>query len=238
MNTRTRWRAIFLDADDTLLDYPAAERAALLAALTEQHVRGDADELVTRYRTHNADVWRAYERGEITQQALRTERFHRLAADLGLTQIDIPVLAERYLDFLSQGAHELPGAADLVAQLARSHPLAIITNGIARVQRARFARVPFMRHIRHVVISEEAGVAKPDPRIFAGALAALGVEPHETLFIGDSTTSDMPAAHAAGMDFCWYNPKALPVPDGLRVHTDVRTLADIAALVRHDDDDA
>jgi 2-haloacid dehalogenase len=238
VNTRTRWRAIFLDADDTLLDYPAAERAALLAALDEQDVRGDADELVTRYRRHNADVWRAYERGYITQQALRTERFHRLAAELGLTHLDIPLLAERYLDFLSEGAHELEGAADLVARLARRHPLAIVTNGIARVQRARFARVPFMQHIRHIVISEEAGVAKPDPRIFAGAFATLGVGPHETLFIGDSTTSDMPAAHAAGMDFCWYNPKGLPVPDGLRVHADVRTLADIAALVSDDGDNA
>lgn len=238
MNARTRWRAVFLDADDTLLDYPAAERAALLAALTECDVHGDPDELVARYRTHNADVWRAYERGEITQLALRTERFHRLAADLGLTRIDISVLAERYLDFLSEGAHELPGAADLVARLAGRHPLAIITNGIARVQRARFARVPFMRYIRHIVISEEAGVAKPDPRIFSGALAALGVAPHETLFIGDSTTSDMPAAHAAGMDFCWYNPKALPVPDGLHVHADLRTLADIAALVTGDGVDA
>lgn len=234
----TRWRAILLDADDTLLDYPAAERAALLAALAEQHVSGNADELVARYRAHNADVWRAYERGDITQQALRTERFHRLAADLGLAALDVPVLAERYLDFLSEGAHELPGAADLVARLARRHPLAIVTNGIARVQRARFARVPFMQHICHVVISEEAGVAKPDPRIFDGVLAALGVEAHETLFIGDSTTSDMPAAHAAGMDFCWYNPKALPVPDGLRVHADLRTLADIAALVCGNEADA
>ncbi len=226
-----RWRAVFLDADDTLLDYPASERAALLSALQEQGVAGDPEAMLERYRRHNADVWRAFERGDITQIDLRTERFRRLARDLGTTALDIPAISERYLDFLSEGAHLLPGADDLVERLARRLPLVIVTNGIARVQRARFARIPFMRHMRHIVISEEVGVAKPDPRIFRPALDALALDAREVLFIGDSTTSDMPAAHAAGMDFCWYNPDGRPVPAGFRPHADVRTLTDIARIV-------
>jgi FMN phosphatase YigB (HAD superfamily) len=65
-----------------------------------------------------------------------------------------------------------------------------------------------------VIISEQAGMSKPDPRIFKLASERLGVEASKTLMVGDSLTSDFRGALNAGMDFCWVNPAKKPLPEG------------------------
>ena len=98
--------------------------------------------------------------------------------------------------------------------LAEKFPLALVTNGIASVQNKRFAASPITPYFKAIVISEEVGIAKPDPRIFEPALQKIGVAAADVLYVGDSVSSDMAAARNAGMDFCWLNPGGAPVPDG------------------------
>lgn len=225
-----RYRAVFFDADDTLFDYPSAERASLLACHWQFAVPGDEEEFVAAYRRHNHDVWRAFERGEMDQATLRVERFRRLAGELGLAALPLERISAFYLEELSSQAQLLSGALELVQELAGSFPLGLITNGIASVQRRRFAASPILAHFKAVVISEEVGIAKPDPRIFAPALEAIGVSAGDVLFVGDSVTSDMAAARNAGMDFCWLNPRGAAVPEGYAPAYIIASLAEFPRL--------
>jgi YjjG family noncanonical pyrimidine nucleotidase len=209
-----RYKAIFFDADDTLFDYPRAERAALKACLREFRIGLELGVFLESYRRHNRDVWRAFERGETDQVRLRVERFRRVAAELGPDGLPLDRISAFYLEALSGQPPLLPGALATVRSLARKYPLALVTNGIASVQRRRFAASPITRYFKAVVISEEVGIAKPDPRIFVPALQTVGLAAGEVLYVGDSATSDMAAARNAGMDFCWLNPGRAPVPDG------------------------
>lgn len=209
-----KYRAVFFDADDTLFDYPRAERAALLACREEFQVPGETEGFIAAYRRHNRAVWQEFERGETDQATLRVERFRRLAAELGLSALPLERASAFYLEALSGQAQLLPGALELVRRLAADLPLALITNGIASVQNKRFAASPILPYFRAVVISEEVGIAKPDPRIFRPALEKIGVSASEVLYVGDSVSSDMAAARNAGMDFCWLNPGGAPVPEG------------------------
>ncbi len=209
-----RYRSIFFDADDTLFDYPAAERAALQACLIEFRISVPLDPFVLAYRLHNRDVWQAFERGETDQATLRVERFRRLAAELGIAGLPLERISAFYLEALAGQSQLLPGALELVRELAEEYPLALVTNGIAAVQNRRFAASPITPYFQSIVISEEVGIAKPDPRIFTPALEAIGVAPGEVLYVGDSVSSDMAAARNAGMDFCWLNPAGAPVPVG------------------------
>jgi 2-haloacid dehalogenase len=209
-----KYKSIFFDADDTLFDYPSAEHSALLACLDEFHLTLEPGSFIAVYRRHNHDVWREFERGETDQATLRVERFHRLAAELQLPDLPLKKVSAFYLETLSGQSQLLPGALDLVRKLAKKFPLALVTNGIAAVQNRRFAASPITRHFQAVIISEEVGIAKPDPRIFAPALQTLGVAAADVLYVGDSVTSDMAAARNAGMDFCWINPGGLPCPAG------------------------
>jgi 2-haloacid dehalogenase len=227
------YKAIFFDADDTLFDYPRAERVALEACLSEFGVRVGVETVLDSYRRHNLDVWRAFERGETDQIRLRVERFRRLADEMDLPDLPVERVSTFYLKALSGQPHLLPGALEAVEALAARYPLALVTNGIASVQRRRFAASPITRFFKSVVISEEVGIAKPDPRIFEPALREVGVAAADVLYVGDSVTSDMTAARNAGMDFVWLNPDGKPVPDGYApvcVIRDIRELPGFLGL--------
>ena len=85
-------------------------------------------------------------------------------------------------------------------------PVIVVTNGIASVQRSRFARTPMSRYFSGCVISGEVGFSKPDPRILFKALEMGGVAAERALMLGDEPTSDIAAARAAGVKSCWFNP--------------------------------
>jgi YjjG family noncanonical pyrimidine nucleotidase len=208
------YKGIFFDADDTLFDYPRAERAALRACHREFGLRIELKILVEAYRRHNRDMWQAFERSETDQATLRVERFRRLAAEFNIPNLPLDRISTFYLEALSGQPQLMPGALATVRALAKEFSLALVTNGIAAVQRRRFAASPITQYFQAVLISEEVGIAKPDPRIFAPALQKIGVEACDVLYVGDSVTSDMAAARNAGMDFCWFNPGRVPVPIG------------------------
>ena len=110
-----------------------------------------------------------------------------------------------------------PGAIDVLESLTEVASLALVTNGIGEVQRARLARLDLERYFDAVVISGEVGVAKPGPEIYDLVFKELG-EPDKasTLMIGDSLSSDMAGGINYGIGTCWY-----------AAHSDAETPADV-----------
>lgn len=200
---------LLFDADNTLFDYDKAEATAL--ANSFQQFGLDFDQTTgAQYRTINAQIWHDYELGHITQQDLRAERFRRLFTAVHLPT-DAEAFSRQYLVNLSQAGHLLEGVEALLRRLAASYHIAIITNGIADVQRPRLAASPIHDLVEAFVISEEVGVAKPDPAIFDVAFARMGQPAKaEVLIIGDSLSSDMQGGLNYGIDTCWYNPAGKP----------------------------
>lgn len=85
------------------------------------------------------------------------------------------------------------------------YPLVLVTNGNAAQQRMKIAAHDLERWFRHIVVSEEVGLLKPDPAIFAHAIAPLGVPPEAALHIGDTRAQDIAGARAAGWQSAWVN---------------------------------
>ncbi|MFL7837159.1 MAG: YjjG family noncanonical pyrimidine nucleotidase [Candidatus Promineifilaceae bacterium] len=196
---------LLFDADGTLFDYETAERKALPATFLDAGLPYTADHLQV-YRAINAEVWEAFERGEISQPDLHLARFQRLLDALDMTA-DIPTFGERYLYNLGHSPDLIDGAEEVVAELAKTHKLYLITNGILAVQYTRLSLSPIRDYIEGITISGEVGVAKPDPRIFDIAFAGMGrPAKKDVLIIGDSLTADIQGGHDYGIDTCWYNP--------------------------------
>ena len=86
-----------------------------------------------------------------------------------------------------------------------ARPIGIVTNGPTEVQRAKLDLLGIDRLVDFVLVSEEFGVAKPDPQIFREALRLAGVRPEEAVFVGDSAEFDMAGARAAGIPTVWVN---------------------------------
>ncbi|MFZ1731248.1 MAG: YjjG family noncanonical pyrimidine nucleotidase [Bacteroidota bacterium] len=225
-----KYKAIFFDADDTLFDYVAAEKAAI-GLTAEAFGLGDRlAEAHAVYRIHNHDVWRELERGEIKQDDLKVERFRRMLRAMDADESPAAAMSPFYLDRLSEQTQLLPDAEETVLAMKERYTLVLVTNGLTTVQRRRFAAAPITRHFDLILISEELGVAKPDPAIFIPAMKEFALLPEDVLLVGDSTSSDMPAALNAGMDFCWINSQRKSIPMGLKAKYDISSIGDLLKI--------
>jgi 2-haloacid dehalogenase len=196
---------LLFDADDTLFDYPKAESNALQWTL-EQIGLAFKQEYFGLYARFNQQVWREFERGEVTSLELRVKRFRLFFQHLGL-EADPQAVSPLYLRNLALGTDLLPGANEVVHALKGRYHLALVTNGLQDVQRPRLARSTLHDCFEKVFISEEVGAAKPAPEYFEAVFREIGQPPKASiLLIGDSLTSDMRGGVDYGLDTCWYNP--------------------------------
>jgi putative hydrolase of the HAD superfamily len=85
----------------------------------------------------------------------------------------------------------------------RTLRLAIVTNGSASHQSSAIQALGIESLLDAVVISETAGVRKPDRRIFDLTLGRLGVAPAEAVFVGDHPETDIRGAQGAGLRAIW-----------------------------------
>ncbi len=197
---------LLFDADETLFDFSMAEANALQSAM-EQAGLPFQKEFVRQYARFNQQVWKEFERGELTSQELRIKRFHLFFEELGLHG-DLAAISENYLRNLALGTDLLQGADAVVHTLKTRCHLALVTNGLKEVQRPRLARSTLSDCFEHVFISEEIGAAKPARAFFDAVFSALGQPDREqVLIIGDSLSSDIKGGIDYGIDTCWYNPR-------------------------------
>ena len=75
-----KYYCILFDADNTLLNFDAAENKALTETLVNYGIEPDA-ETVQTYRTINEELWRQLEKGQIRREKLFGERFSRFFKD-------------------------------------------------------------------------------------------------------------------------------------------------------------
>jgi HAD superfamily hydrolase (TIGR01549 family) len=81
--------------------------------------------------------------------------------------------------------------------------LVMISNGLTQYQWPKIDRFDLRPYFERIVISEEAGVVKPDAAIFAAALEGLGAAPEAAIHVGDSHSADVVGARAAGWLAAW-----------------------------------
>lgn len=190
-------RAVFLDVDDTLVDFDRAARASLGATLG-----ADADYELWRTLDH----YRRYESGELDFQTMRDLRMADFLAMVGRDD-DVPSapgLEARRFDGLAQHYALYDDVLPCLDMLrARGLLLGLITNNIASHQRHKIASVGLAELFDAVVISGEVGVAKPDPAIFEHACNVLGVGAHEAMHVGDNLVADARGARDAGLLGVW-----------------------------------
>ena len=112
---------IFLDLDDTLLDFTQAEAIALTKTLTEMDAPAQ-QAVLDRYHVINQRQWELLEEGVLTRAEVLVSRFEILFRELGLAR-DPEETCRRYEGHLAEGHIFLPGAPELLAALAPRYKL-------------------------------------------------------------------------------------------------------------------
>ena len=226
----SRYDLLCCDADETLLDFKKAEETAFFEACGALGIPAGAEDC-RRYSEINLACWKLFEQGRLTQPELRVRRFAELLSEMGRGE-DPAALTAAYEKALSRQGWALPGAAEALERWRRRVRVIIVTNGVAAVQHGRFAASPFPWMEKELLISQEVGAAKPDPRMICLAMESAGVtDPRRVLMLGDSLSSDIAAAANAGVDACWYNPRGKTNDSGLSVRYEIRNLDEVDDLL-------
>lgn len=205
-------RAVFFDLDDTLIDHTTAIRAAV-AGLYAQH-----SELHEKF-PNEIQFQRAwleaqnrhyplYLHGKIShaeQKILRLRELWEGVRDLADTKCF--ALYDEFQAVYAKSWRVFPDVYPCIEAL-RPAKLGIISNGWGRVQREKLALEKLDEQFGIIVISSEVGMAKPDPRIFHMACAALQVPPAEAIYVGDLYDLDVQGPLAAGLTPVWLRRRA------------------------------
>ncbi len=220
---------LFLDMDDTILDFHKAEELALQATLKHFGLEPTAA-VCARYSQINLEHWQALERRELTRQQVLLGRFAQLFRELGV-QADAEAVAREYEQNLSKGHYFLPGAEEAVRRLSAKYKLYLASNGTARVQHPRLESAGLGKYFRDIFISEEMGADKPSRDYFESCFARIpGFDPSRAMIVGDSLTSDIRGGINAGIATCWVNPRHAPCGD-IRPDYEIEGLSQLEALL-------
>lgn len=224
------YKIALLDADNTLLDFNRSEHNALCDCLAARGV-SMRPEIVERYSKINDDHWKMLERGEITREFLRINRFAQFFREYGLDH-DPTQMADDYLLALSTKSYLLDGALELCEHLYGRCRLFIITNGNTHVQKGRFDLCPLAPLFENCFISEELGHSKPEKAYFDLVASMIpDFDPRETIVVGDSLTSDIQGGINAGLDTCWFNPQSKPLPAHMTPTYVAHSLGEIEKII-------
>ena len=237
-----KYKAVFLDWDDTIGDFHGAADLALAQMYEKYQLDryfASLDEFVGLYKPHNLELWAKYGEDKVTKEYLSLDRFlfplmHGSLYPNGETAQVIRLAMTMSDDFLAlTTAHFslLEGAEELVRYLAEKYPLTIVTNGFIEVQYEKFDKSGLRDCFAHIVLSEEVGCQKPNPRIFEEALRMNGFQAEDVVMIGDSWNSDIQGAINAGIDQIWIRKSKDPLPEGQSATYLVQSLSEVMEIL-------
>ena len=221
-------RAVLFDLDDTLFDHRACAREAL-SDVHRAHPAFLALQFQELERLHAGlleDLHRRVLTGELPLEIAREERFRRLFLAAGVTAADdlVSRTAATYRDGYIRIRQPVPGAAALLERVRQRAKVGIVSNNLLAEQQGKLRDCGLDGHIDVLVVSEEAGMSKPDPRIFEIALERLGCAAGEVVMVGDSWAADVIGACDAGIRAIWFNPLGKPAPDPSAAVEQIRRL--------------
>lgn len=222
---------IIFDADETLFDFKKSERDAFKNTMLEFNINYDENYHLKIYKDINTAIWKELEDGLITQQKLKVERFKRLsdALNAGFDEVEF---SKSYMKHLSYASFLYDDSLALIESLSKDYRLSIITNGLKDVQNNRIRKSIIGKYFEDIVISEEIGVSKPDPKIFEHALNNLNyTDKNKVLMVGDSLTSDIQGGINFSIDTCWFNPNKIVNGSEIKPTYEISNLMDLKEVI-------
>ena len=200
-----KYKAIFIDIDDTILDYIPCCREAFEAAMPEHpeyfdiffEISGRLFSEAKRGLHTIAEVMELYPAefiATIGYPEPAVEHFkHAFRAAWGHTHTLVPYSKET-----------------LEALRDKGYRLFAASNSFGHLQRSRLQHAGILHLFEDTYISMDIGYDKPDVRFYEEALRRCRLQPNEVLMVGDSMTTDIIGAQAAGLDAVYFNRRNEP----------------------------
>jgi 2-haloalkanoic acid dehalogenase type II len=221
-------QAIIFDLDDTLWDVgPVIVRAehAMRAFLAERYPRVLERHTLESMRDLRARIALEHPAMRHDFTWLRRESLRRHAREAGYPD----TLAEEAFAVFYRARNEVELYDDVVPALDRLHRrfrLFAASNG-----NADLAAIGLAGYFEYALAARDAGMLKPDPRIFTLLLGRAGLAPAQALHVGDDAVADVEGARRAGVTPVWVNRAGAEWPAPSSPPLTVRTLTELADLL-------
>lgn len=223
---------ILWDVDGTLLDFIAAEKAAIKTLFGEFNLGQCSDEMIKRYSEINKTYWQRLERGEITKQEVLVGRFKEFFKSEG---IDISVVEEfnsLYQLRLGDTIVYHDDSLEIIKSLQGRVRQYVVSNGTVEAQSKKLRLSRLGELVDGIFLSEHIGVEKPNIEFFDKVLEEIKpADRSSILIVGDSLTSDIQGGNNAGIVTCWYNPLGDKAPDKYRIDYEISDLHQIYEII-------
>ncbi len=220
---------LFLDLDDTILDFHKAERIALSKTIRSFGLE-PTEEVLNRYHDINIWHWQQLELGTMTRDQVLRGRFRMLFGEMGL-EVDVEACQNTYEKNLAIGHWFLPGAQEAVERLSKQYRLFLASNGTASVQKGRMTSADLYKYFEKVFVSQEIGFNKPSKDYFDRCFAQIpDFDRERAMIVGDSLSSDIRGGINAGIKTVWVNPNHKSAGD-VRPDYEIEALSQLENLL-------
>lgn len=220
------------DMDETLLNFAAAERAALNALFQEFGFGECSDAMLQRYSKINRSYWERLERKELTKPEILVGRFRDFFEAEGLDSTVAAEFNEKYQLSLGDTIVFRDDSYNIVKSLRGKVKQYVVSNGTIAAQTKKLRLSGFGELMDGVFLSEDLGVEKPDILFFEKVFEKIHPEDKsQVMIVGDSLTSDIQGGNNAGIMTCWYNPEQNPYQGDLRIDHEIKDLHEVYDLI-------
>lgn len=220
--------AVLFDLDDTLFDHRVCAQTALreLHRIHPAFAACDFPDFERRHAVYLEELHRRVLTGELSIDDARRERFRRLFEAAGIAPAEevVAAAAAAYRSGYVRIRRPVSGAIELLRRVRQRARIGIVSNNLLAEQQDKLRDCRLDAYVDVLVVSEEAGVSKPHPRIFEIALARIGCGAGDVVMVGDSWAADVIGARDAGIRAVWFNPSGQASPDPDAAVPELRSL--------------
>lgn len=196
-------KAVVFDLDDTLFDHTISATRAVRAWVAE--LGGTpSDELIAQWFEIERRCFDAWLAGDLTHQGQRRARLREFLPLIGRpvpgTDDELDNAFDIFLGWYGRNWAAFDDARPAL-EVARSNGwrIGVLTNGSTLQQNSKLEQIGLAELVDVVCTSQSLGCSKPAAEAYQLTCEALGVEPAETLMIGDNFDLDVLGARAAGL---------------------------------------
>ena len=222
---------ILFDADDTLFDFQKSEKNSLQKTFENFKIEYN-EEIETKYNKINKELWEEYNKGNVTKDYLKIERFKRLFNEYNIVS-NPEEFNNEYLNGLAENSILIDGVEEICKILSMNYILVIVTNAVSRVAHRKVEKSSISNYISEVVVSDDIGIQKPDIKFFEYVFDRFkNISKDRMIIVGDSLTSDIQGGINAGVESCWYNRFNIENKTEIKPTYEIRDLQELFKIVK------
>ena len=221
---------IFMDVDDTLLDFKECAREDVRSCCLKNGITY-SDDLFEFFLSRNVILWKRIEDGLLTVEELHRTRWAGIFHDLGI-EADGPAFENDFIAGLRETSVPVKGAHEVMKYLYSNYKVFVVSNASNLQQSTRLGKAGLMQYVDGVFGALDIGHIKPSREYLDYCFAQLdGTKPQQTVIIGDSLNADISGGITYGLHTIWFNIRNVEPSDSTFPDYTIHSLSELSSLL-------